>query len=198
MVGGAASVMGLAIEPLHPQVEQSFNLFCDVAGGDSTPRKIPGTHKFGDITLKRGVLSLDRHTFAYSLYSAPTGEDVDVFVAYVEDRQADRLPSEVQSDCPPVEIEVVVLDPLTLESLDSVASAVIAPGESISHTLGIPHEHQPPTASPVTPLLVATRLAAASAVGPHCSLVPVAEATGSGITSDLDVWVWRKSVETGD
>ncbi len=184
-----------AVKGINEVIDPDFRLFCDVVGVEATaPRRIPVTRKFGDITLKRGVLSLESSTLGYTLYHAPTGENVDLVVglSFAENSKPVKGLT-ASSDCPLVELDVVVINAITLEPYKGTNfSVVLSPGDSILRHIGISHEHPPRQSSPAVPVLVVANITPRGTLTPHCTLLPLVEATSLGMTSNLEVeWVNR-------
>jgi hypothetical protein len=194
---GARQVLALSLDNLDKVAGPDFDLVCDViADGSVMPRRLPGIHKFANVTLKRGVFAGDRVFFKYAHFNNALADTrVDVRVLYTVDPPHGPRKAK-PGRCPIVTTDVTVVDAATLEPFDGAAvSASLAPGETFGHTIGIPQEHQPPSASPLVPVLVVLRHTAKTGMSPHCQLFPSVEATAGGVTRNIDVWDWRKAQE---
>lgn len=197
----AGQVLALSLDHLDKLAGPDFNLVCDViAGGGVMPRRLPGIHKVGDVTLKRGVVSGDRVFFNYAHFhnavvDGAADTRVDIRVLYTVDPPL-GVRAAKRGRCPIVATDVTVVDAATMEPFEGAAfSATLTPGETFGHTIGIPHEHQPPTGSSAVPVLVVLRHAAQTGMSPHCELFPSVEVTAGGITRNIDVWDWEKAQE---
>jgi hypothetical protein len=194
---GASQVLALSLDHRDKLAGPDFDLVCDViADGSVMPRRVPGIHKVGDVTLKRGVFSGDRVFFNYAYFhNAVADTRVDVRVLYAVDAPHGTRKAK-PGRCPIVTTDVTVVDGATLEPFDgALSSATLAPGDTFGHTIGIGHEHQPPTNSPAVPVLVVLRHTAQTGMSPHCALFPSVEVTAGGITRNIDVEDWEKTQE---
>ena len=193
----------LILDSLNKLAGPDFNLVCDVFSvGSVVPRRIPRVAKFDDIILKRGVVPnsntvpRDRVLINYAYFhNAIVDTQIDIKLIYRTKRTLagadDNLP-----DCPAVEADVAVVDASTLTPYPGEAfTTTLTPGQTVGHSLAISHEHQPPSGSPLVPMLVAMRYVTNTALTPHCQILGEVTAASGGVTRHLDLTATRKDVE---
>jgi len=196
-VPGVDQTLVLDLDNLDLLAGPDFQLVCDVLGTSSgAPRRIPPLSKVADITLKRGAIPRDRVFFKYAhFHNAVADTQLDIQLIYRPNAPAVGADNQAPA-CPDVETDVAMVDAATLEPfVDGSFSATLEPGQTFGHTIGIPHEHQPPSGSPAVPVLVAMRYTAAKALAPYCQLIASVAASSRGVTRSMDVWEWRKVIE---